>query len=163
MWLGVATRVSLAVAGNELAHDVERAGKADPASLDEQQQRDRTRFIDAARTTLAAIEVLDVWPDQETDIERLRYRLAPPEKWITLAEHGRVSQQTLNHVAHYCTQGRLGFSGPSKYMHTLAAIDAGDDDYRDNLALSVPQYVGLWRAWTQTDDGAQRLEALLRT
>lgn len=155
VWLHAGTRGLMQIFGTQLAADVTRA-KATDLAPDES----RVAFIAEGEGVLHALDRLDVGVSEELDRELQLLAVAEPQVWLELAEDGAFDgKDYIAHVLHHCGVG--GYPGPRFVVALMEAVAAADEEHRNLLAQVFPEYVGLWRACTETADGAGRLRTLV--
>lgn len=142
-----ATRSSMALFGRFLAEDVVAPG-VDP------------EWASKASSVLHALDELDIVGDEHTDRELLQLSLADGERWLLVAEEGRLEgTDYIAHVLAHCGVG--GYPGPAWVEKLLQSIAAADDTNRNAIALGMPEYVGLWRAASEVAGGLDRLVTVM--
>lgn len=156
VWLRAGTRALMQILGKQLAEDAARAEAATELSPSEE----RARFIVEAHRILRGFDRIDVSGDERFDAELARLAVATGQVWLELAEDGAFAgKDYVAHVLFHCGEG--GYSGSPFIGALLEAIAAADTENRNLLATSYPEYVGLYRAITETADGAGRLRTLV--
>lgn len=149
------TRAAMLTFGQLLARDIAPLQARAAGGLSPEE----AGFLRQGRTVLAALDSLDVGPDEDGDRDMERMRLAPGTAWLLIAESGNAwISEYIAHVLHFFDRG--GYSGGRFVRQLLMAVDAADDEMRDALAIGFPEYVGLWRAAAQTPDGLARLAGI---
>lgn len=155
-----ATRAAALLFGRLLAEDVQPFIERLQVAADGGLAREEFFYVEVARKILHDLDRLDVGPDEGDDRDREALQHAHGAIWILLAENGRIPTHYIEHLLGHLGDER-GVVGPPVVRHLLKAIAAADGDTLDSLALSCPEYVGLYRAYRDVPDAIDRLAAAL--
>lgn len=153
-----ATRAMAAVFGRLLAEDIE-AAKQVLAADGQESDSWLAHYINEGNAALECLGRLDVGPDEDEDRDQMQLLLSGGEVWLRVAESGRLNPEYVCHVLGHLNRG--GYVGPPWVRAMLSAIQQADKDVLDQLALSVPEYVGLWRSYREVPDAVQRMQRVV--
>jgi len=151
------TVVALKALGRLLAADLTQYQQASPeaAATDEQ-----ARMEIAVSQMLQLVDELLDGGDRDNDQSLTQVALVGGDTWLDLAERGLIPSTYIDHVATYLGGVVRRIDGPPLWVQSLlSTIAVADDDTRDSMAMSFPEYVGLMRA-TAVPGGLRRLRTL---
>lgn len=149
------TRAMALYFGRLLAQDIAAVQSAEPSPAGE-------AWVEAAGEVLIGLDRFEAWPDEESDWNATALERGSGELWLRVAESGRMNVDYVAHVLSHLGK-QPSYPGPAWVRTLLSAISLADEETLDQLAISVPEYVGLWRAYRHVDGAADRMRAVVTT